>query len=202
MKDWTGNSKSTFSTLGASNHSDYDRAERDFYATSPEAIDGLLKHIFPTREVWENAAGNGHLSQRLTENGFDVFSSDIVARDYPVQIIDFLKEGMGKYLNALACRDVLTNPPYKYAQEWVEKSMEVLAAGGRLFLFLKLTFLEGQKRKELFKKYPPRYVLVFSKRIQVAINGDPKMFEKSSAACYAWFVWEKGFQGDPIIKWI
>ena len=29
-------------------------------------------------------------------------------------------------------------------------------------------------------------------------------FEKypSSAVAYAWFVWEKGFKGDPVIKWI
>lgn len=29
MKDWTGNSRTTFTTLGASNHSDYERAEHD-----------------------------------------------------------------------------------------------------------------------------------------------------------------------------
>ena len=69
-------------------------------------------------------------------------------------------------------------------------------------MFLKITFLESQKRKEFFKQYPPKYVLVFSKKIQVAINGDEKMFKKSSAACYAWFVWEKGYKDNSIIKWI
>ena len=24
----------------------------------------------------------------------------------------------------------------------------------------------------------------------------------SSAVCYAWFVWEKGFKGETIIRWI
>lgn len=24
----------------------------------------------------------------------------------------------------------------------------------------------------------------------------------SSAMCFAWFVWEKGYKGDPIIKWL
>lgn len=33
------------------------------------------------------------------------------------------------------------------------------------------------------------------------MNGD---FEKYNAAaiCHCWFVWEKGFKGDPVIKWI
>ena len=42
MKDWNGNSNSIFKTLGASNHTDKDRQEDDFYATDPIAIDKLL----------------------------------------------------------------------------------------------------------------------------------------------------------------
>ena len=32
-KDWIGNKKSTFSTLGASSHSEHDRQVDDYYAT-------------------------------------------------------------------------------------------------------------------------------------------------------------------------
>lgn len=57
-------------------------------------------------------------------------------------------------------------------------------------MFLKLTFLEGKARKELFKKYPPKVVYVSSSRLKCALIGD---FNNtgSSAAAYAWFVWEK-----------
>lgn len=68
-------------------------------------------------------------------------------------------------------------------------------------MFLKLQFLEGKQRKELFKKYPPKVVYVSSSRLICAKNGDFSEY-KSSAVAYAWFVWEKGFKGDPIIKWI
>ena len=43
MKDWTGNRKSMFVTLGASNHTDKERESNDFYATDPIAIDKLVK---------------------------------------------------------------------------------------------------------------------------------------------------------------
>lgn len=41
-KDWTGNGKSIFTTLGASNHTDKEREINDYYATDPIAIDALL----------------------------------------------------------------------------------------------------------------------------------------------------------------
>lgn len=42
-KDWTGNGKSTFITLGASNHTNKEREINDYYATDPIAIDALLR---------------------------------------------------------------------------------------------------------------------------------------------------------------
>ena len=44
--------------------------------------------------------------------------------------------------------------------------------GNRLALFLKVQFLEGKKRKELFSKYPPKVIYVSSSRIKCAKNGD------------------------------
>lgn len=79
--------------------------------------------------------------------------------------------------------------------------MEKDWTGNKVAMFLKLTFLEGQKRKKFFEKYPPKVVYIYSKRKNCAKNGD---FDKypSSAIAYAWYVWEKGFKGETIIKWI
>lgn len=199
VKDWTGNKRSTFSTLGASNHSDYIRADRDFYATDPMAIDYLLRHVTFSSNIWEPAVGNGHLAKRLKELLPDaiIHSSDIIKRDFECKEIDFLEYNK-KDMNI----DIITNPPYRYAIEFVEKALEVVGIGHKVAMFLKITFLEGQKRRKFFNNYPPKRVLVFSKRIQVARNGDPEMFKKSSAACYAWFVWEKGYTEKPIIDWL
>ena len=198
-KDWTGNKRSTFSTLGASSHSDYERAERDFYATDPKAVDSLFEHETFSDSIWENACGNGHLSKRILELYPEkkVWSSDIIKREFECEEIDFLKYDK-KDLEV----DIVTNPPYKYAIEFVEKSLEVIGGGYKVAMFLKITFLEGQKRRKFFDKFPPKKVCVFSSRVQVARNGDPEMFKKSSAACYAWFIWEKGWTEKPMIEWI
>lgn len=42
QKDWTGNKRSTYATLGASNHADHERQTNDYYATDPNAINRLL----------------------------------------------------------------------------------------------------------------------------------------------------------------
>lgn len=194
-KDWVGNNKSTFVTLGASNHSDRPRQEHDYYATSPKAID-LLNTIMPLSGVgvWEPACGGGHLSARMIELGALVTSTDLYDRGYGMAGIDFLST------TKLLASVIVTNPPYKYAKEFVEHGLEL--GVDKLAMFLKLTFLEGQNRRKLFDEYPPKTVAVFSKRIQVAINGDPDMFLKSSAACYAWFIWEKGFSSNPEVTWL
>ena len=63
------------------------------------------------------------------------------------------------------------------------------------------TDLEGQARRKMFEENPPKKIYVFSGRVKCAKNGD---FDSmgSSAVAYAWFVWEKGFRGEPIIKWV
>ena len=78
--------------------------------------------------------------------------------------------------------------------------MEVVQEGAKIAMFLKLLFLEGQKRKQLFQKYPPKVVYVSSSRIQCAKNGDFEKYNQSAIA-YAWFIWEKGYKGETVVKW-
>lgn len=194
-KDWIGNKKSTFATLGASSHSDGDREKHDYYATEPSVIDDLFAvHKFDNT-IWECACGEGHLSKRMEEYGKSVYSTDLVDRGYGDGGVDFLMS-YEKWPG-----DIITNPPYKYAQDFVIKALSLIEDGKQVVMFLKLTFLEGQKRRDMFNSHPPKYIYVFSARKKCAINGD---FENtgSSAACYAWFIWEKGSISEPIVRWL
>lgn len=66
-------------------------------------------------------------------------------------------------------------------------------------MLLKIQFLEGKKRRQLFEKYPPKYVYIFSERIECGKNG---VFIGGSAVAYCWFLWEKGIKSEPIIRWL
>ena len=196
-KDWTGNQVSIYTTLGASNHSLSDRQNHDYYATEPKAMELLLEVEEFAPVVWECACGEGHLSKVLEAHGYEVVSTDLIYRGFGrKEPVDFLKEPVTGFTG-----DIITNPPYKYALEFVRKALDCVRVGGKVAMFLKLQFLEGKRRKQFFLDNPPRTVYVSSSRLLCAMNGD---FEKiaSSAVAYAWFVWEKGFCGNPKIKWI
>lgn len=151
-RDWDGNGKSVFVTLGASNHTDKEREINDFYATDPIAIDKLIGNIgFIPSVVWECACGTGCLSERLKQHCHGVVSTDVVDRGYG-QVQDFL---LAKEMPS-GCSCIITNPPYKYALEFILHALDLLPDGGKCMMFLKTTFLEGEKRnRQLFSNYPP-----------------------------------------------
>lgn len=57
MKDWTGNKTSIYATLAASNHSDGERANEDYYCTPPAAVEELLKRETFSHYILEPAVG-------------------------------------------------------------------------------------------------------------------------------------------------
>lgn len=105
--------------------------------------------------------------------------------------MDFLKE------TQTYDGDIITNPPYKFAQEFVEKALQLVEDGNKVCMFLKIQFLEGKSRRKLFDKNPPKTVWVSTSRIQCGKNGE----FKNSMVAYAWYVWEKGYKGETILRW-
>ena len=186
-----------FKTLGANNHSDGERQRHDYYATEPKAMELLLAEEEFSNVIWECACGEGHLSKVLEQNGFEVISTDLIYRGYgDPEPMNFLEESFEDFEG-----DIITNPPYKYALEFVQKALDSVKPGRKVAMFLKLQFLEGKARKKFFKENPPKVVYVSSSRLSCAKNGDFDKY-KSGAVAYAWFVWEKGFKGDTIVRWI
>lgn len=196
MKDWTG----TKQFISSCNNRKVDSAENDYYATEPKAVEILLQNETFNHYVWECAVGGGHIANVLTNAGYDVKATDIVNRGYPsTEIIDFLQIQKSDISTDFS-RDIITNPPYKYAQSFVEKAIELSMDSTKIAMFLKLTFLEGKARRKLFDKCPPKTVYVFSSRVCCGKNGKFKPSE--NAVAYAWFIWEKGYRGDTVVKWI
>ena len=196
-KDWVGNKHSIFVTLGASNHTDSNRAEHDYYATDPIAAEWLIKIEPAIHNIWENACGECHLAKVFHKAGLLGKATDIINRGHILQTdtLDFLKYNIKDYKGS-----IITNPPYNRALEFVQHSLDCIADNELVCMFLKLTFCEGQKRRELFDSNPPVRVWVSSSRISCAPNGD---FTKinGSASCYAWFIWQKSYKGNTTLKW-
>lgn len=189
-------SKKVFTVLGSSNHVAENREAFDYYATDPKAVEMLLELEQFAPVIWEPACGEGHISKVLQAHGYQVISTDLVYRGFgDPEPLDFLKETLDGFEG-----DIITNPPYSTGLEFVQRALESVRPGGKVAMFLKVQFLEGQKRGAFFKDTPPRTVYISRSRLSCAKNGDFERFPDSTIA-YAWYVWEKGFTGDPVIKW-
>lgn len=196
-KDWTGNHRSIYVTLGASNYSVEERQENDYYATEPKAAELLLKAEDFSGRIWECACGEGHLAKVFEQAGKVVYATDLIDRGYGYTA-DFLKTTSPP----LPGFDIITNPPYSKAAEFVDHALEIIEDGRKVAMFLKLQFLEGKSRKALFQKWPPQTVYVSSSRLVCAKNGDFEKYKNCNAVAYAWYVWRKGYDGETVIKWI
>jgi hypothetical protein len=180
--------------LGASSHSTTERQKHDYYATDPKAIEHLLK-LENFVNVWECACGEGHLSKVLLSKNIHGKSSDLIDRGFGEKGIDFLGIDIQEWNG-----DIITNPPFKYAKEFVLKALQIIPTGNKVAMFLRMQFLESKDRKHLFVDFPPKHLFVTSSRISCAMNGD---FDNNTggAMAYCWFVWQKGFKGQTTIKW-
>lgn len=156
----------------------------------------LLKYERFNNNVWEPACGEGNLSKVLKANGYNVYSTDLIDRGYPDDIIDFLQTDIE--FNG----DIITNPPFKYTTEFILKSLESIPVGNKVAMFLKINYLSGKKRyKEIYSKVPPYTVYVFPGKIACSKNNTLGGF-KAGAMDYVWMIWEKGKQGPTNIKWL
>jgi hypothetical protein len=186
-----------------------ERVEHDYYATNPVALEMLLeKEDFDFDHTLEPCIGGGHLADYILDSGnipvvFDGY--DIVDRGYSresvnVHIEDFLSADISKRYTS-----IITNPPYSLAKEFVNKGMEVLKHKGKMAMFLKIQFLEGALREAMFRDYPPKYIYVFRTRMATWNQGEPLNPEGkrwATTMCHAWFIWEKGSNTEPIVRWL
>ena len=176
------------------------RVENDYYATPPESTQALLDVLELNGSILEPACGEGHISEVLKNNypNSEIVSTDLIDRGYGEGGIDFLEHSYDRTFT-----NVITNPPFKYMREFVEKSLEI--STDKVIMFGKIQFLEGKGRKGFLKNSPLKYVYVFSERQSPLRNGksvDENGKKWSSTMCFAWYVWEKGYQGEPVVRWL
>lgn len=141
------------------------RAEDDFYATSPEDVKRFLRAYGNKIEgyVLEPCIGQGHIAKVLLEKcNVLIDGIDIKNRNCGLPFFieeDFLTADIEKKYDY-----VITNPPYTLAEDFIRKSASCVKEGGKVIMFLKLQFLEGTGRKELFDDYPPKYIYMCAEK--------------------------------------
>lgn len=187
----------------AGGNSTTEKADNDFYATNPQTVREFLTITFEEFEninvIWENACGEGHLSDVLKEY-FDckIIDTDLVDRNYCEKTIDFLNSDFNPNADL-----IITNPPFSLVNDFILKGLEKT---NRYLVYLcKIQMLETVGRKEILESSPLKYIYVHSKRQATWKDGkelDPQGKKWATTMCLAWFVWDKEYKGEPIVRFI
>lgn len=202
----TNKSKATI--MGSSSEN---RSDLDFYETPLDVTKAFLDASGwqpKTNVIWEPAAGNGAIAFVVKDYfpGAMVVTSDIKTRALGLTMeSDFLQHQWAEGKEFLQNKDIITNPPFSHAQQFVEKALELV--NGDIVMLLRLAFLETTARRELFNKKHLREVWVSSKRIHFTspylTQRERETGKKSnSGMAMAWFIFNRNYTGDPVIKWI
>lgn len=184
--------------VGADPNGTLVRPDGDFFATSPIATRALLSVETFSGVVWEPACGDGAIARVLEDdpNVNHVFGSDLYDRGYGANGINFLTAAPRR------CDHIVTNPPFNLIEKFVWRALEINPPG-KIAIFARLAFLEGQRRhRTLWSKRPPARVYVFSKRVPLARNGGA---EQTGLIAFAWFIWETQWQvgrGETQLSWL
>ena len=173
----------------------------DFWETPEIATLALLENIEFTGDILEPAVGKGAISKVLHNSSHIsveyIIGIDIVDRGtfYQHYVEDFLSVD---WLNTVKFNNIITNPPYgQVAEKFVEKALTVTKK--KVAMLLKLEFLQAVGRYPLLTTTPLKYVLVFPYRVPFQLPGYDK---PSTMHRHAWYIWEHGYVGNPMILWV
>lgn len=168
----------------------------DLYETPPEAVYALLDAEDVPLNVWEPACGPGSIARVLRASGRSVFASDLV--NYESEDQDAVGEDFLRTTSApRGVEAIVTNPPYKLASEFVAHALHIAP---KVYMLLRLAFLESEKRRPILDGGQLARVLPFRNRLPMMHRDGWGGNKSSSAVAFAWFVWDRNHSGDATIK--
>lgn len=172
----------------------------DDFPTPPWATRGLLEHVLEDKAAFramtclEPACGAGHMAKVLKEYFGEVLAADAYYYGYgPIR--DFLTFPY----ETDAVDWVITNPPFRLAEEFALRALRVARKG--VALLARSVFLESIGRYEnIFAHSPPTKFAQFVERVPM-VKG--RLDDRATTATgYAWLVWERDATQLPRLMWV
>jgi len=174
----------------------------DLYETPPEATRAFLKAFgaWLPDVIWEPACGPGAIVRELRAAGHVVIASDLV---------DYRDRGLGDQLvnvdfemeRAMPGRAqaIVTNPPYKRADHFVLRALELAP---KVAMLLRIGFIaNGVKvRGPALDHGGLRAFCPFRGRLPMMHRDGWDGNRSTSQTDFAWFVWERGYDGPPMVR--
>ena len=172
-------------------------AERgaDLYETPTVAVEALLRVERLPLRIWEPACGPGAIVNVLRAHGHQVYATDLI--DYGTDPTahygrDFLREQRAPE----GYESILTNPPYKWVEQFVAHALELCPL---VVMLLRTAFLESERRTGILEGRGLACVHVFRKRLPMMHRAGWEGRRSNSGMSFAWFVWQRAHCGPPTV---
>jgi hypothetical protein len=178
---------------GSGRHALADRRD-DLYETPDVATIALLKAEKLPHFIWEPACGPGAIVRVLRAHGHYVWATDLV--DYGCQDSESGCDFLMMRQTRVDVEAIVTNPPYKLGKEFVEHALHMAP---RVYMLLRLGFLESQRRSSILDDGHLARVHVFRRRLPMMHRNGWDGPKAGSAIAYAWFVWDRSHKGPAAI---
>lgn len=161
------------------------------YETHPAVTRALLRYERFEGGIYEPACGPGLLVQELRAHGHRVVASDLhhYEGNGAPGGVDFLQvqrlpEG---------CQDVVMNPPYSLAAQFVAHALDLGAL--QVAALLRHNFAEGgervPERENVLDVRSPRIVHVFKKRLPMMHRRGWTGKKAANQMVHAWWIWDQ-----------
>jgi hypothetical protein len=167
----------------------------DLYETPEVAVHALLKvEQLPIR-IWEPACGPGAIVRVLRDAGHEVVAGDLVDYGCPLSShgIDFLMELRAPH----KVEAIVTNPPYKLADRFVAKGLELCPL---VIMLLRLAFLESARRAPILDRGQLARLYPFSDRLPMMHRHGWTGPIATSQTAFAWFVFDRNHHGPTTLR--
>lgn len=170
----------------------------DFYETPWQATRSLVNNTSLNGLIYEPCYGRGaivdELKQSLKKNILKFITSDIICHDPnnpPNVIKDFLEIQPSDFpKNVLNNYTIVTNPPYgnKFPQKMILHGLTLVP---RMYLLLRLAFLEGSSTERNLALSHCKRVLVFKNRLPRMHRDGYNGKKTTSLLAFGWFEFDR-----------
>lgn len=169
----------------------------DLYETPAVAVEALLRVEKLPHHLWEPACGRGAIVKVLRERGHSVIATDLVDYGLPITLpgyygVDFLME----YKAPTGTEAIVTNPPFKLAEEFVAHALELCPL---VIMLLRLAFYESERRSFILEGSGLARIHTFRRRLPMMHRDQWAGPRANSGMAFAWFCWDRNHKGPTMI---
>lgn len=173
----------------------WERDTLDFYVEPEECSIALFAEHKFQGPIWDPACGLGRITDAARLAGYKTISTDIKKRSPKCDdTLDFLSNKA-----QFIFTDIVSNPPFSLAEEFVKKSLSVVPRHGQVAMILPIVWIAGFSRKRNWLPASPlKKVLPISPRPSMPPGAVILAGERAGNGTkdYAWFVWQRGYSGN------